>query len=328
MSWLRSSAFRAGALVEVRSAEEIAATLDAEGTLDRLPFMPEMLPYCGRRFRVSKRAHKTCDTVRKTGGRRMDRTVHLEGLRCDGGAHGGCQAACLLFWKDAWLRPVREGKAERSEPAAAPAELAARLAGATRRSAEGETLYRCQATDLFEATRPIRRFDPTHYLEDLASGNVRLGEFVRVVMIALFNFLQGLRGGGGFPRFPGGTLEGRTPSRRLDLQPGEEVEVRSAGEIAATLDTEGRNRGMWFDHEMVPSCGERHRVAWRVERFIEESTGRLVELRNDSVVLEGVVCRAHFSKGRLFCPRSITPWWREIWLRRVGEGAGRGNPSE
>ena len=31
--------------------------------------------------------------------------VHLE-TRCDGSAHGGCQASCLLFWKDAWLKPV------------------------------------------------------------------------------------------------------------------------------------------------------------------------------------------------------------------------------
>ena len=65
-----------------------------------------MFDYCGQRFRVFRRAHKTCDTVNKTGGRRMEATVHLEGIRCDGEAYGGCGAACLLFWKEAWLKPV------------------------------------------------------------------------------------------------------------------------------------------------------------------------------------------------------------------------------
>src|SRR5436190_601573 len=54
---------RAGEWVEVRSAEEILATLDERGCLDALPFMPEMLEYCERRFRVIKAAHKTCDTI-------------------------------------------------------------------------------------------------------------------------------------------------------------------------------------------------------------------------------------------------------------------------
>jgi hypothetical protein len=33
----------------------------------------------------------------------MTDTVHLSDLRCDGSAHAGCQAGCLLFWKEAWL---------------------------------------------------------------------------------------------------------------------------------------------------------------------------------------------------------------------------------
>jgi hypothetical protein len=41
-----------GSLVEVRTPDEIIQTLDAEGALDHLPFMPEMLEFCGRRFRV------------------------------------------------------------------------------------------------------------------------------------------------------------------------------------------------------------------------------------------------------------------------------------
>ena len=40
--------FKAGDLIEVRSAAEILATLDERGELENLPFMPEMLKFCGR----------------------------------------------------------------------------------------------------------------------------------------------------------------------------------------------------------------------------------------------------------------------------------------
>src|SRR5581483_8288286 len=108
---------KAGELVEVRSKEEILATLDANGALDGLPFMPEMLAFCGRQLRVYKRAHKTCDTIDWTGSRRPTETVHLEGTRCNGAAHGGCHAECLLFWKEAWLKRAAGNGANGREPA-------------------------------------------------------------------------------------------------------------------------------------------------------------------------------------------------------------------
>ena len=57
------AALRVGDVVEVRSAAEILATLDERGELDGLPFMPEMLRFCGRRLTVHKVAHKLCDTI-------------------------------------------------------------------------------------------------------------------------------------------------------------------------------------------------------------------------------------------------------------------------
>ncbi len=36
--------------------------------------------------------------------RKLKNTVHLE-TRCDGEAHDGCQAGCLLYWKEDWLKP-------------------------------------------------------------------------------------------------------------------------------------------------------------------------------------------------------------------------------
>src|SRR5262249_49548065 len=111
---------RAGDLVEVRSKEEILATLDAHGALEGMPFMPEMLQYCGRQFTVAAVADKPCDPAYRTQGRKLDRMVHLEGTRCDGSAHGGCEAECNLFWREEWLKPLSrsaEGLASRAPTA-------------------------------------------------------------------------------------------------------------------------------------------------------------------------------------------------------------------
>jgi hypothetical protein len=82
---MREGALRRGDLVEVRSAGEVLATLDAQAALGAMPFMPEMIPYLGRRFRVSARADKICDTIGSTlRSRRMTDIVLLDDLRCDG----------------------------------------------------------------------------------------------------------------------------------------------------------------------------------------------------------------------------------------------------
>src|SRR6266545_2112494 len=111
---------RVGDVVEVRSPEEIRATLDENGELESLPFMPEMLKYCGRRMTVQKVAHKACDTLTRGGIRRMENAVHLTGARCDGAGHGGCQAACLIYWKNAWLRKVEPAAAGRGRRGTVP----------------------------------------------------------------------------------------------------------------------------------------------------------------------------------------------------------------
>src|SRR5262245_710461 len=74
---VKASSLRVGDLVEVRSEEEILSTLDAAGKHDALPFMPEMLAYCGKRFRISGRAYKACDTISWRQLRRLENAVHL-----------------------------------------------------------------------------------------------------------------------------------------------------------------------------------------------------------------------------------------------------------
>src|SRR5438445_25744 len=58
---------RRGDIVEVCRASEIHATHDARGMLDGLPFMPEMLPMCGQRSVVERRAEQIGDTMYSSG---------------------------------------------------------------------------------------------------------------------------------------------------------------------------------------------------------------------------------------------------------------------
>src|SRR5918911_4209671 len=97
-----------GDIVEVKAPDEILQTLDADGTLGRLPFMPEMVEFCGKRFHVSKRVLKTCisGSIATMLGFRTNDVVLLDGLRCSGVAHDGCQKACTIFWREAWLRKI------------------------------------------------------------------------------------------------------------------------------------------------------------------------------------------------------------------------------
>ena len=121
-----------------------------------------------------------------------------------------------------------------------------------------------------------------------------------------------------FPRKAGTIPEGQpTPTGSLNLQAGELVRVKAHEEILRTLNTDSRNRGMHWDAEMVPYCGGTYRVLRRVTRIIDEKTGVMQEMKNPCIVLDSVVCQARYSACRMFCPRSIYPYWREIWLEKI-----------
>jgi hypothetical protein len=318
---------RVGDTVEVRSAEEILATLDEQGEHESLPFMPEMLRYCGRQFTVDKIAHKVCDTISDSGFRRMDNAVHLTGVRCDGSTHGGCQAACLIYWKTAWLKRV-DPTTPGHQRSAAPRGMASLLARASMGAPDedGAETYRCQSTELLRAAPqvlPVR--SPRQYIQDVRSGNVRASWALRAYAVALINRIQDLsrrhlppwlrvRGGRRWRVLRGsGTT---TPTGRIDLQPGELVRVKTKDEIERTLNANLLNRGLGFDAEMTRFCGRTARVARRVERIIDERTGRMLHMRNPCIVLEGIVCEGAYSVN---CPRSIPAYWREVWLERVEE---------
>src|SRR5215217_2399205 len=325
---------RVGELVQVKSAEEILATLDERGELDSLPFMPEMLRFCGKEFRVYRRADKACDTIDWATLRRMENAVHLGELRCDGSAHGGCHAGCLIYWKEAWLERVsldagRVTGVRADKPSGTDGSEAAALAvlePQTQKGVEdGETVWSCQATELKRATASeVPWWEPAQYVQDIRSGNATLGRVIRGLVVGFFNKLQQantrflprytlIHGGNEYP-FLLGRARGKRAAEQLNLEPGEIVEVKSKDEILDTLDERDYTRGLRFDREMLQYCGRRGRVLRRVERLINEKTGKMLTIKSDCVIIDGFICTGDYHR---MCPRSIYPYWRESWLRRV-----------
>ena len=343
MGWSLSQ-FRAGELVEVRRKEDILATLDANGCFDGMPFMPEMLQFCGRQLRVRAVAHKTCDTVRQTGGRRLHNTVHLSGARCDGSAHDGCQAECNLFWKDVWLKAAAGGAVPPApEPASPSGCTEEQLMASTRLPlivVGEEPRWSCQATRLHDATKLLPWWSPRQYLYDFVSGNHSFGRVVGILWLAWLRRLVkwmpvGYRLVNAFSEWmhrlltgrPSPDVEGKiglgqsTPTGRLNLKPGERVRIKPAAAIAATLDERGKNRGLSFDREMMPFCGQVFTVRSSVTRIIDEPTGRMIQMKQPCIMLEGVVCNAEYSECRLLCPRAIPSY-----CARSGWSASRSRP--
>ena len=215
----------------------------------------------------------------------------------------------------------------------------------TRAENELEARYVCQATELLKFTTPLPWYDLRQYLEDYSSGNASLGRIFRGFVYVSYYYgslacrgrlgrparwvydrFQALWGGIPFPKRTGTIPVGQpTPTCDLNLQPGELVRVKSFHEILATIDTRAQHRGLTFEAELTPYCGGTYRVKARVHNFIDEKTGKMKTLKTPAVILEGVYCQSRYSNCRMFCPRSIYSWWREIWLERVPDSANGAN---
>jgi hypothetical protein len=182
--------------------------------------------------------------------------------------------------------------------------------------------WRCQATEAFKASEPLKTSDLAQYWREMRNGNFGL---LRFLFLATRGFLTevGRRTGVIKPLPLTGPGTGTGPAS-LDLRPGELVRVRSPEQIAATLDETGHNRRLSFDREMLPYCGRTLRVKDRVERIIEDKTGRMLKLPKDCLILDGAVCSGERTAGAWFCPRQIYAFWREAWVERVEvEGPNR-----
>lgn len=300
---------RVGDFVEVKSPDEILQTLDADGTLDHLPFMPEMLAFCGKRFQVSKRVLKTCYYSEKNsaGFRKFktDDVVLLDGLRCSGAEHDGCQKACTIFWREAWLRRASDTTVSLKFDSTGSERLRGCLKTST-----GPKTYFCQASELLKATGPISQRERLNGCwTEVQVGNYSILEAAKRVGRWLFWRTRRKC----FGEYGHGKNKS-TPVESLNLQSGEWIEVKRMENINQTLDESGYNRGLLFFPEMHSLCGKQQQVERRVEKIIVDGTGEMRQLRN-TVYLENSHCGCVYALGG--CPRGEFSYWREIWLRRA-----------
>ena len=206
---------RRGDLVRVRSAGEILATLDDDGMVDGIPFMPEMIAYLDRQFQVSKRIEKICWYTPESSSRKLSNTVLLEDLRCDGTAHGGCQAECRIYWKDEWIERVDAPVPQRRSDAESIEELRAFVTARTRATKSFDTgpeeVFRCQITESLHASTPVPDGGWWQYTGEFRNGNVGLARFLRVVLrLNVWRVAHRLGRQPGMPRFAGANRVVRT----------------------------------------------------------------------------------------------------------------------
>jgi hypothetical protein len=304
---------RPGDLVEVRNPAEIATTLDAAGTLDRLPFMPEMLQYCGKRFQVSRKVVIVCASGTKTGSTLRafgsNEVVLLDGLRCSGAEHDGCQKACTIFWREAWLRKV-----DKSMPASVNAEVDFEQLRSRLTTRVAQNTYFCQASEILRATKGLSKMERyAKCFDEVRFGNCTVLEMAHRIGIFVFWKARRIL----FGHYARGSAK-PTPTGTLDLRTGELVQVRPIENISSTLDEHANNRGLWFSPNMRLSCGQHRRVEKRIEKLIVDGTGEMRKLKN-TVFLEGSHCGcAHIALGG--CSRQEYVYWREIWLQKAGNG--------
>ena len=298
-----------GDIVEVKSFNEIAQTLDINGCLEGMPFMPEMLPYCGKKFRVFRCADKIYSFGVTRSLRHLRDAVLLTGLRCDGSEHDRCQARCYLMWKSAWLRFATNTECVTPKASDKDVEWLRKLSCVDKKD---KRCYMCQYTQIIPATTPLRRWDIRQDFRPLIVGNVTFRTFIVTILVRIFNWAQTLRGGSNYPHLsPKGN--GRT-FIDLGLQPGEKVRVRDQSFIETTIYNDRNNLGLSFAHEeMTRYCNNTYTVLQRVNQIIDDVSGHMIHMKTPAIILKDVYSTGEFMR---FLPQSDYPFWREVWLQR------------
>ena len=298
-----------GDAVRIRPLPEILATLDANASLNGMPFQPEMMKFCGGEARVFRCLDKIYDYGRTKHMRRLEGCVLLSNLRCDGGAHDGCEATCYLIWKTEWLQHSQASRAEVALPATVDAARVSNTVAASTR--HGQAL-RCQFTELHGCTTEYGRLSLSRDLIPWLCGNYSAKAWLLAMLTRIFNGVQSRRGGIGFPPLP--PMGEHVTKDPTALTVGERVAVLPLEQIARTLNSQGKNKGLWFDVEMVKHCGREYRVSARVQKIIDDATGQMRLMKTPCIMLDTVDSTG---EGLHFNAQHDPIFWRESWLRRT-----------
>jgi hypothetical protein len=217
----------------------------------------------------------------------------------------------------------------------------------------------CQTTELLRASEPLSPWSLGQYVEDYRSRNVdaatllrgaayRAAAFIvrrteylgrriglgtglaKPLMLGYDAVQRLLPNGVPYPRRIGLIPKGqKTPqAQTVSLRPGSWVHVKSYKEILKTLDTDNKNRGLYFDAEHVPYCGKDMRVRSLVSQILDERTGFMLRFKTPAIILEAAYCIGTFSDKRMFCPRAIYPYWRAAWLTPLEQAQSEHVPSD
>ena len=179
------------------------------------------------------------------------------------------------------------------------AELRALVMSKTKAAASadngGDDVYRCQITESIKASTPLAVRDWSQYTAEVRSGNVGIFRFLKVAAwMTVVRFAHRLGRDPGMPK-PAGE-SGRTArssafSRVSSSRFGHWR--RSAGRSTTSSGIEGS--------ASPKRCRRRAgsgSVKNRVDRLIDERTGKMIELKNDCIVLQGFVCKGDRSPAR------------------------------
>lgn len=272
-----------GNIVKVKLLEEIKSTLDDNNSLDKMPFMPEMVKFCGKKFRIKKLANFVYKN--KKGIRAINNAILLDNIYCDGSSHNGCVKSCSIFWRKEWLTHCADENYEHFN----------HNVSYNTNLVEFKTIindsYYCQSSQLQYFSKALNIFVKSKYLfKEFFAGN----KPVILIIINVFYHLE-LKNLHIINYSLCWIIKGNkvtTPSESLNLEKGDLVEIRSKEEIIRTLDKTGKNRGMLFSQEMHSFCGQKFRVRSKLNRMITEDTGKMVEIKN-TVLLEGLTCNGN-----------------------------------
>jgi hypothetical protein len=217
--------------------------------------MPEMLQCCGKQLRVLNRVvqatidgaflvHHAESFVREF---RNNDVVILQGVRCSGAKHDGCQRGCAIFWKEAWLERVNDGEVDRIPKQDFVNATTDKVCSNLKTKTESSK-YFCQSSEFLKATLHLSNMQRIKKcFSAVAAGNITVWGMLKRIFVWMWCKTR--------TRLVGEHVQGsleKTPTEFLGLKPGELVEVRSSREILTTLNKDGRNRGLHFSAEQRP----------------------------------------------------------------------------
>ena len=100
------------------------------------------------------------------------------------------------------------------------------------------------------------------------------------------------------------------------IRAGDLVRVKSLDAIQATLDADGKCRGLVFMAPMAAHCGRVYRVRKPVERMFDERAWKMLKLK-DVITLEAAICNGIGMHDQETCDRGCFFFFKTQWVDKV-----------